>query len=146
MPRDIDGLIDAIDQLVDNQLTHDQDDYHAPYALQCLLCRDEWHGLPDSSGCPGSEGYAKVVEVDGEASCEDLRLRVEHQFTKAFAHLNALNDEVHSGSGSAEDLKALLTDMQARGAYSVAGCTVSANSQCYWKFVALADQRRRAHS
>lgn len=51
-----DHVIDAIDALVDEQLTHAQDDYNAPYNEHCPRCDGEWHGLPNMYGCPGAYG------------------------------------------------------------------------------------------
>ena len=54
-------IIDIIDALVDESLDHGPtDDYDAPYAETCHVCRREWHGIPQY-GCPGA--YATKEQV-----------------------------------------------------------------------------------
>jgi hypothetical protein len=48
-------VIDEIDRLVDESLSHGPtDDYDASYGETCRLCHGEWHGKPNFSGCPGA--------------------------------------------------------------------------------------------
>lgn len=55
-----DAVIDAIDQLVDEQLAGGPvDDYSVDRYDRCRHCRQGWHGLPNDVGCPGAHarGY-----------------------------------------------------------------------------------------
>lgn len=46
MPRDIDGLLDDIDQLVDEQLAGGPvDDYNVDRYDRCPHCHRQWHGI-----------------------------------------------------------------------------------------------------
>jgi hypothetical protein len=45
-------IVDEIDALVNEQLTHPKDDYSAPYSERCKMCGRRWHGLPQLD-CPG---------------------------------------------------------------------------------------------
>jgi hypothetical protein len=61
-------VVDAISELVDEQLAHGPtDDYRRPFLARCERCGGEWHGLPDED-CPGAYGTEHVkpfVEVTG---------------------------------------------------------------------------------
>ena len=47
MPRDVDGIVDRIDELVDAQLAVGPvDDYHADRYDRCPHCGRHWHGIP----------------------------------------------------------------------------------------------------
>lgn len=55
-----DAVIDAIDQLVDEQLAGGPvDDYSVDRYDRCRHCKQGWHGLPNDVGCPGvhARGY-----------------------------------------------------------------------------------------
>ena len=55
-----DAVIDAIDQLVDEQLAGGPvDDYSVDRYDRCRHCKQGWHGLPNDVGCPGAHarGY-----------------------------------------------------------------------------------------
>ena len=57
-----DAVIDAIDQLVDEQLAGGPvDDYSVDRYDRCRHCKQGWHGLPNDVGCPGA--YARGYQI-----------------------------------------------------------------------------------
>jgi hypothetical protein len=56
-------VLDDIEALVNEELTHTPDDYHRNNEryVKCELCQGLWHGLPAHNGCPGA--YATEEQV-----------------------------------------------------------------------------------
>jgi hypothetical protein len=70
-------VIDAIDELVNEQLTHRQDDYNERWSETCQLCGGQWHGLPgdaDNGGGPGCPGaYATEDQANQWRQQDNVR-------------------------------------------------------------------------
>ncbi len=76
------SVIDAIDELVDEQLTQESSGYDHNINQPLCRCGRYWHGLP-SNGCPGSDAqgpiaYSKaLVKLDPAAGHAELAAIVE---------------------------------------------------------------------
>lgn len=76
MPRDIDGLLDDIDRLVDEQLAAGPvDDYNANRYSKCPHCDRDWHGIAITERIANmhmagryDEGY-RVVDDESRVLC-----------------------------------------------------------------------------
>lgn len=56
------NVLDDIEELVNEELTHTPDDYtkNNERYVKCELCHGNWHGLANPGGCPGA--YATVEQ------------------------------------------------------------------------------------
>lgn len=113
-----DAVIDAIDQLVDEQLAGGPvDDYSVDRYDRCRHCRQGWHGLPNDVGCPGAHargyqirewkrklrtqpGYVKprwdyVAEIERQTAA--IRERVDREMLTGVFHCPYCNVSVQRG-------------------------------------------------
>ena len=67
-------VIDEIDALVNEQLTHVPDDYskNNERYVKCLVCHQQWHGLPNFLDCPGENATPTEVEVWRQAHSKSV--------------------------------------------------------------------------
>lgn len=58
-------VLDDIEELVNEELTHTPDDYHMNNQRydKCELCQGLWHGLPGHNGCPGAYATEEQAQL-----------------------------------------------------------------------------------